>query len=146
MRKLIALIAALAFTFALVGCSDDDDSEKDASDKKPSTTTTTETPALDPEDIDSEASPYCATWADIRGAGPLPSNDAEAVKKYYAQLVPKAEKLLTQAPSVIKASVEVALEATRKAASSGSLEDFDGEKVKDAQRKLADYAVANCQK
>lgn len=149
MRKLIVVVAALAFTVALVGCSDDDDSSDDASKKTTTTadrTATTETPALAPEDIDTEASPYCATWAEIRTAGGPASQDAETVKKHYGDLIPTVEKLLGQAPSKIKQSVQVALDATRTVAASGSLDDYQRSEVQDAQRKLSDYAAANCKK
>jgi hypothetical protein len=146
MRKMIAVLAALTFMVALAGCSDDDDSAENASDKEPATTTTTETPALDPKDIDTEASPYCATWAEIRTAGGPASQDAETVKKHYGDLIPTVEKLLKEAPGEIKSSVQVALDSTKSVAASGSLADYQRPEVQEAQRKLSDYAAANCKK
>ena len=148
MRKLIAVLAALTFVVALGGCSDDDDSDEsqESTTTVEETTTTTETPALDPDEIDTTASPYCATWAEIRAAGGPPTNDAEAVKKHYGALIPTVEKLLTQASGDIKSSVQVALDSTKSVAASGSLADYQRPEVQDAQRKLSDYAAASCKK
>lgn len=147
MRKLIAVLVALTFLVALGGCSDDDDPDesKESTTTVEETTTTTETPALDPDEIDTTASPYCATWAEIRGAG-APGTGVEAIKEHYGDLIPTVEKLLGQAPSKIKQSVQVALDATRTVAASGSLDDYQRSEVQDAQRKLSDYAAANCKK
>lgn len=148
MRKLIAVLVALTFVVALGGCSDDDDPDesKESTTTVEETTTTTETPALDPDEIDTTASPYCATWAEIRAAGGPASNDAETIKKHYGDLIPTVEKLLGQAPSKIKQSVQVALDSTRTVAASGSPDDYQRPEVQDAQRKLSDYAAANCKK
>jgi hypothetical protein len=150
MRKLVVLFVALVLVGS-TGCSSGSSSSSAAkkattTTTKPVTTTTTETPALTPAQIDTKASPYCATWAEIRGAGTLKAQDADTVKAYYSKLVPIVEKLLGQATSEIKASVQVALDATQKVAASGSLQDFQAPGVQDAQRKLTDYSVAHCAK
>lgn len=150
-RRLLP-VAALVSTLVLVGAGcGSSDNDKESSSKSTTTTTakvttTTETPALDPKDVNTKASPYCATWAEILTAGAPPSNDAGTVKKHYSDLIPTVEKLLSQAPSELESSVQVALDSTRKVAASGSLSDFQRPEVQAAQRKLSDYAAARCKK
>lgn len=155
MRKISLLIVALLLALAAFGCSSDDDGDDAATRRSTSTSTTeaangatstTETPALDPDEVNTSASPYCATWGEIRTAGGPPSQDAAAVKKHYGDLLPTVEKLLSQAPSSVKSAVRVALESTQKVAKSGNLQDFQTPEVQSAQRSLSDYAAKSCAK
>jgi hypothetical protein len=150
MRNLRVLFVALLVVSLTAACSSGGSSgvakKTTTTTEAPGSTTTTETPALDPDQIDTNASPYCATWAEIRGAGAPKTQDADAVKAHYAKLIPTVEKLLGQATSDIKPAVQVALDATRKVVASGSLDAFQGPGVQDAQRKLTDYSVAHCAK
>jgi hypothetical protein len=115
MRSVLRGSVALLLLFA-VACSGSD-SKDSASEKSTTTTSTTTTTikTLKGDEVDAQASPYCAAWADIRklGAAPITGDvdkDTAARKTHYAKLVPLAEKLVAAAEPDIKADAQYALD------------------------------------
>ena len=140
---------ALALTLALAGCGDDDDDAQATSTTSDGETTTTTIASLDADEIDASASPYCAAWAEIRGAGsPELTGETEADderrKEYYTELLPLVENLREEAPDDIADAVEVALDATRQVAEDGDFAPFETAEAMDAQQQLAAYAQEHC--
>ena len=145
-----ALALVLALAAGCGGNDDDADAESTPSTSEGETTTTT-VASLDADDIDASASPYCAAWADLRGAGsPELTGETEADderrKEYYTDLLPKVEKLSEEAPEEIADAVEIALDATRQVAEDGDFAPFETAESMDAQQRLAAYAQESCAK
>lgn len=153
MRKLAAALVSVLALFALAGCSDDDDSseasssgsasEAEAGDERTTTTSST-TPALDPDDIDAEASEYCGVWAELRSAPSPAGKPAEEIKAHYADLVPVAERLVEAAEDDIRPAAEHALELTREVAESGDPGAFSTDEATETGELLAQYALEHC--
>lgn len=155
MRKLSLLAACLLTIAPLSACSSDSGKDEDAASKR-STTTTSAAPStsstvevLDAGEVDSGASDYCATWADIRSAAgdeSLATASADRIKAHYAKLVPLTERLLAQATAKLKGDVQKALDATRAAARSGSTASFNTPEMQAVGDHLGQYAADNCKK
>ena len=143
---------ALVLALAAAGCGgNDDDSDAASTPTSEGETTTTTIASLDADDIDAAASPYCAAWADLRGAGsPELTGETEADderrKEYYSDLLPKVETLREEAPEDIADAVEIALDATRQVAEDGDFAPFETAEAMDAQQRLAAYAQEHCAK
>lgn len=141
-------IGALLLTaLLLAGCSSGSD-DSSASDKGETIKTATTLPSLAVEDIDVNASPYCAQWAEVRrvAGDDIGDLDESGVRAHYAELAPTVEKLLTTAPDELRSSVQGALDATRAAAESGTNESFATDAAAKVQKKLLTYAYDHCRK
>jgi hypothetical protein len=152
MRSLLRSAVALLLLLGVVACSGSD-SKDEASSKKTTTTTSTTTTikTLDAKEVDAKASPYCATWADIRALGAAPlTGDAEkdtaARKAHYAKIVPLAEKLVAAADADIKADAQYALDQVREIARTGSDAAAQKPGASEKQQELAQYALDHCAK
>lgn len=151
MRSLLRGCLALTLTLGLVACSDSGDD--DVAEETTTTTTSTSTtiPPLAPEEIDTDASPYCATWAELRGVQPPAysgnaEGDAVLRREHYAQLLPIAERLVEQAEPEIRSAAELALAQVREVAETGAVAPFTTEEAAERQQELAAYARDHCGK
>lgn len=137
--------ALLALLLALTACGGDDDADdaEDTTTTTSATTTTTSTvPALSADEIDVDASPYCAIWAELVSL-PSPAAAVESQRDYNARLADVGERLLAAAPPEIADAVEVALDEARARAETGDTGEFSDELL-DAQRRLGEYVYDNC--
>ena len=154
MRRSLATTVALVAVLGLAGCSS---SGSDATAKTSTTTSaptkqsTTTIEVLEAKDIDVNASPYCADWAQIR-AVPYPKTTTradlpdDARKAFYVKLTPLVEKLLADAPSSLKVTVQKALDQTHEAAKEGNVATFAAPEAQDTSKTLASYALKNCKR
>lgn len=151
-RRFVALL--LLPLLLLAACSDGDDDGDDATASSTTTSSTSSTSTtiatLDADEVDADASPYCATWAEIRELGGPPLDGATEEeraadrKAHYAKLVPLAERLAEQADDEIAESVEFALAQVREVAETGSDEPFSRKGAQQHQQRLAAYAQEHC--
>jgi hypothetical protein len=159
MRLRNLLLPVLLAAVVLTGCGGGGSDEPDAS--GPTFTVSTTTPSMSTEttvrslsadEIDTSASPYCATWAEIRGAGGPKTQGldeaaaAERRKTYYGQLLPTVERLLEQAPDEIEDAVQAARDQTQESATTGSFDPFRTPAAKQVAARLAQYALDHCAK
>lgn len=142
-RRPVVPVLSLVVLLALAACSGDDDAPDPAADGA----TTTTVPTLDPDDVDADASPYCATWAEILAvpeAAETADGGEDPVVERNRTLLPLAERLADRAPEEIADAVEVALAATRARADEPGAPEPDDHVVREAQQRLAAYAVEHC--
>lgn len=150
MRRLAPLVLIALIALVSTGCSDDDDTDEGAA-PSGSIVTTTTVRVLAADEID-DATPYCATWKEIRASGGprtqgLSEEERVARRKaYYGSLLPLVERLLTQATDDIRPEVQRALDNTRDAATTGSFDSFGTPESKQGTQLLAQYALENCAK
>jgi hypothetical protein len=109
-------------------------------------TTPTTAAALAVDEIDVDASPYCAAWAEIRATGSPPSLSAVRLREHYTNLVPVAERVLATSPEEVREANEVALDAIRRVAATGDAAVFAEPGVRAARNDLAGYAARECRK
>jgi hypothetical protein len=155
LRNLLPLLLLVAVAVAGCGGGSDDDAATGptftAPPKQVQTTETTVRP-LAADEIDTTASPYCATWAEIRSAGGPQTQGMDEVaatarrKTNYGQLLPTVERLLEQAPDEIEDAVQTARDQTQESATTGSFEPFRTPKAKKVAAQLAQYALDHCAK
>lgn len=108
--------------------------------------TTTTVAALAPDDVDADASPYCAAWAAIRASGAPASLTPVRLREHYTQLVPVAERVLAASPEEVREANEVALGAIREVAASGDPAVFAAPEVRRARNDLAAHADQECRR
>jgi hypothetical protein len=109
-------------------------------------TTTTTAAALAVDEIDVDASPYCAAWADVRASGSPPSLSTIGLREHYTKLVPVAERVLATSPEEVREANEVALDAIRRVAATGDASAFAEPDVRVARNDLAAHAARECRK
>ncbi|MCU1374798.1 MAG: hypothetical protein JWO68_2084 [Actinomycetia bacterium] len=148
MRFLLRCSVALLL---LLGVACSSGAKESAADKTTTSTTTTTIKTLKGDEVDVKASPYCATWAEIRTLGGPKltgdeAKDIEARKAHYAKLVPLAENLVSQAEASIKPAAQGALAQVRQVAKDGTDAPFIAKGATAMQQELAQYALDHCAK
>ena len=168
--RTIRFVALLLLPFLLlVGCSDDDGDGGEASgsasvDTDDRTTSTDEDgttvssveggtitqgtppPNAPPAITADDRREYCGIWGRLKAVSdkPYDSDDPNAVKGHYNELVAVARELLGAAPADIKGAVEITLKGAEQVAASGDTKADDTDEVRVNGQRLQDYAAQHC--